>query len=76
MGRDEKLNRRRIVLDELDQDKSIDQEEYRVKVKEYQLRLLNLQRALMEKRRNVVVVVEGSGRCRQRRGDQASGRET
>ncbi len=56
---DEKLNKRRIVLDALDQDKSIDQEEYRVKVKEYQLRLLNLQRALMEKRRYVVVVVEG-----------------
>ena len=57
--RDEKLNKKRIVLDALDQDKSIDQEEYRVKIKEYQLRLLNLQRALMESRRYVVVVVEG-----------------
>ena len=48
MGKDEKLNKRRIVLDDLDQNKSVDQEEYRVKIKEYQLRLLNLQRALME----------------------------
>ena len=59
MGKDEKLNKRRIVLDALDQNKSIDQEEYRVKLKEYQLRLLNLQRALMESRHNVLVVVEG-----------------
>ena len=59
MGKDEKLNKRRIVLDALDQNKSIDQEEYRVKLKEYQLRLLNLQRALMESRQNVLVVVEG-----------------
>jgi AMP-polyphosphate phosphotransferase len=59
MGKDERLNRRRIVLDELDQNKSVDQEEYRVRLKEYQLRLLNLQRALMESRHNLVVVVEG-----------------
>ncbi len=59
MGKDEKLNRRRIVLDELDQNKSVDQEEYRVRLKEYQLRLLNLQRALMESKHNLVVVVEG-----------------
>ncbi len=57
--RDEKPNKKRIVLDALDRDKSIDQEEYRVKIKEYQLRLLNLQRALTESRRYVVVVVEG-----------------
>src|ERR1700726_5298979 len=59
MGKDEKLNKRRIVLDALDQNKSIDQEEYRVKLKENQLRLLNLQRALMVSRHNVLVVVEG-----------------
>src|SRR6202047_3686339 len=59
MAKDEKLNKRRIILDALDQNKSVDQEEYRVKVKEYQLRLLNLQRALMESRNNLVVVVEG-----------------
>src|SRR6202045_5392199 len=59
MGKEEKLYRRRIVLDALNQSKSVDQEEYRVKVKEYQLRLLNLQRALIESKHNVVVIVEG-----------------
>jgi polyphosphate kinase 2 (PPK2 family) len=59
MGKDDKLSRKPIVLDELDQSKSVDQEDYRIKVKEYQLRLLNLQRALIETRHNVVVIVEG-----------------
>jgi polyphosphate kinase 2 (PPK2 family) len=59
MGKDDKLSRKPIVLDELDQNKSVDQEEYRTKVKDYQLRLLNLQRALMETRHNLIVVVEG-----------------
>jgi polyphosphate kinase 2 (PPK2 family) len=59
MGKDEKPSKKPIVLDELDQNRSIDQEEYRTKVKEYQLRLLNLQRALMETKHNLIVVVEG-----------------
>lgn len=59
MGKDEKLTKRRIVLDALDQNRSIDQEEYRVRIREYQLRLLNFQRALMESRHNVLIVVEG-----------------
>src|ERR1700736_1872552 len=59
MGKDDKLSRKPIVLDELDQNKSVDQEDYRIKVKEYQLRLLNLQRALIETKHNLVVVVEG-----------------
>ena len=59
MGKDEKFEKGRISLDVLDQNKSVDQEDYRVRLKEYQLRLLNLQRALMESRHNVVVVVEG-----------------
>jgi len=59
MGKDEKLSWKPIVLDALDQNKSVDQEEYRVRIKEYQLRLLNLQRALMETRHNLIVVVEG-----------------
>jgi len=59
MGKDEKLSWKPIVLDELDQNKSVDQEEYRTKIKEYQLRMLNLQRALMETRHNFIVVVEG-----------------
>ena len=59
MGKDEKPSKKPIVLDELDQNRSIDQEEYRTKVKEYQLRLLNLQRSLMETKHNLIVVVEG-----------------
>jgi polyphosphate kinase 2 (PPK2 family) len=59
MGRDDRLSRRPVILDQLDQNKSVEQEEYRTKIKEYQLRLLNLQRALMETRHNLVVIVEG-----------------
>ena len=59
MGKDEKLAKKRIVLDELNQDRSIDQEEYRARIKEYQLRLLMLQRALTATRHSVIIVVEG-----------------
>jgi AMP-polyphosphate phosphotransferase len=59
MGKDDRLSRSPIVLDELDQNKSVQQEDYRSKVKEYQLRLLNLQRSLMETKHNLVVIVEG-----------------
>lgn len=59
MAKDENIYKRRIVLDALDQSKSVDQEEYRVRIKEHQLRLLNLQRALIDSRHNLVVVVEG-----------------
>jgi hypothetical protein len=38
MGKDEKLNKRQTVLDALDQNKSVDQEEYRVKIKDYTLK--------------------------------------
>src|SRR5213083_961885 len=57
MGKDDKLYKKKIILDGLDQNKSVDQEEY--KIKKYQLRLLNLQRVLMETRHNLVIVVEG-----------------
>jgi polyphosphate kinase 2 (PPK2 family) len=59
MGKDERLDKKGIVLDALDQNRSVDLEDYRVRVKEYQLRLLNLQRALMESQHNVLIVVEG-----------------
>jgi AMP-polyphosphate phosphotransferase len=49
----------RIVLDELNQEKAIDQEEYRQALKDYQLRMLTLQRALAETRDTLIVVVEG-----------------
>jgi AMP-polyphosphate phosphotransferase len=59
MGKDEKATKRHIVLDKLDQDKAIDQEEYKEKLKDYQLRLLNLQRSLMESKHTLIIVVEG-----------------
>src|ERR1700741_4853296 len=59
MGKDEKFEKRRISLDLLDQNKSVDQEDYRVRLKEYQLRLLNLQRVLMDSKHSLLVVVEG-----------------
>jgi uncharacterized protein YbaR (Trm112 family) len=59
MAKVEKSSRKTIILDELDQNRSIDQEVYKEKVKEYQLELLTLQRALMESKHNVVVIIEG-----------------
>src|SRR6202035_580687 len=59
MGKDERLGKKGIVLDALDQNRSVDLEDYRVRIKEYQLRLLTLQRALMESKHSVVIVVEG-----------------
>jgi AMP-polyphosphate phosphotransferase len=55
----EKSLRGTIILDDLDQNRSIDQEEYKEKVKDYQFELLTLQRALIETKHSVVVVVEG-----------------
>jgi len=49
----------RIVLDELNQEKAIDQEEYRQALKDYQLRMLTLQRSLAETRHTLIVVIEG-----------------
>jgi polyphosphate kinase 2 (PPK2 family) len=55
----EKLSRDSVVLDELDQDQSIDLEEYKEKLKQYQLELLTLQRGLTDTKHNVLVIVEG-----------------
>jgi polyphosphate kinase 2 (PPK2 family) len=55
----EKLFRGSVVLDELDQDQSIDLEEYKEKLKQYQLELLTLQRGLTDTKHNVLVIVEG-----------------
>lgn len=49
----------RIRLDDLDQNKSLDQDEYRKILKKYQLELLNMQLELREKKRSVVIVMEG-----------------
>jgi AMP-polyphosphate phosphotransferase len=49
----------RIRLDDLDQSKSLDQDDYKKQLKKYQLELLNAQLVLREKKRSVVIVVEG-----------------
>ena len=54
MAKLEKSSRRTVILDELDQNRSIDQEEYKERVKEYQLELLTLQRGLIESKHNVI----------------------
>jgi polyphosphate kinase 2 (PPK2 family) len=48
-----------IVLDALDQERAIEQEEYRARLKDCQLRLLNMQRRMAETNRSLIVVVEG-----------------
>jgi polyphosphate kinase 2 (PPK2 family) len=59
MAKDDKPPKKRIILDELDQNRSVNQDEYKTKIKEYQLKLLNLQRALIETKHTIVLVVEG-----------------
>jgi polyphosphate kinase 2 (PPK2 family) len=49
----------RINLDELDQNTSLSEDEYKDKLKKYQLKLLNHQRVLRESKRSLVIVVEG-----------------
>ena len=58
-SKEERLAPKRIVLDALDQSRAIDQEEYKEKLKDYQLTLLNLQRALAETKHSVIIVIEG-----------------
>jgi polyphosphate kinase 2 (PPK2 family) len=48
-----------VRLDDLPQDQSLTQEEYKRTLKEYQLKLLELQLALKEKKRALLIVVEG-----------------
>ena len=59
MIKEEKLSSRRLLLDALDQNRAIDQEEYKDKLKEYQLEMLNLQRSLVETKHSLIVVIEG-----------------
>ena len=48
-----------IRLDQLDQLRSIDQEDYKKQLKDYQLRLLEKQLVLKEKNKSLIIVVEG-----------------
>jgi AMP-polyphosphate phosphotransferase len=49
----------RIRLEDLDQEKSLKHEDYRKLLKNHQLELLNAQLILRERKRSVIVVVEG-----------------
>lgn len=53
------MAKERIRLEELDQEKSLEQDDYKKQLKKYQLELLNAQLVLAEKKRSVVIVVEG-----------------
>lgn len=53
------MSKPRMLLAELDQDVSIEQDEYRDKLKKYQLRLLNQQLILRDSKRSLVIVLEG-----------------
>src|SRR6516165_7296673 len=75
MGKDDKPPKKRLVLDALDQERSIDVEKYWETLKDYHLRLLILQRALKDTKHNVIIVVEGPDAGKGRR-NQARGRET
>lgn len=53
MGKD------RIHLDDLDQSRALEQDDYKKQLKQYQLRLLNMQLRLRERKNSLVLVVEG-----------------
>jgi AMP-polyphosphate phosphotransferase len=59
LTKEEKLLSKGIVLDALDQNRAIDQDEYKEKLKEYQLTMLNLQRNLAETKHSLIIVIEG-----------------
>ena len=49
----------RIRLEELDQSKSLDQDEYKKLLKKHQLELLNAQLVLRESKKSLIIVLEG-----------------
>ena len=49
----------RVRLQDLDQSKSLDQDEYKKVLKKHQLQLLNAQLVLRECERSLIVVLEG-----------------
>lgn len=52
-------NKQRIRLDDLDQSKSLEQEDYKKQMKQLQLQLLGMQLRLREKKNSVILVMEG-----------------
>jgi AMP-polyphosphate phosphotransferase len=59
LTKEERLLSKGIVLDALNQSRAIDQNEYKEKLKEYQLTMLNLQRSLAETKHTLIIVIEG-----------------
>jgi polyphosphate kinase 2 (PPK2 family) len=53
------MSKSRIRLEELDQAQSLDEADYKDKLKKYQLKLLHHQLALRETKRSLIVVMEG-----------------
>jgi len=53
------MAKERISLDGLDQSKSLEQEDYKKQLKQYQLQLLNMQLEFREKKNSVILVMEG-----------------
>lgn len=49
----------RIVLEEIDQARSLEQEEYKRQLKKYQLEILNHQLVLRERKNSLIIVLEG-----------------
>lgn len=53
------MAKERISLGGLDQTKSLEQEDYKKQLKQYQLQLLNMQLELRERKNSVILVMEG-----------------
>lgn len=53
------ISEKRIVLDELDQNRAIEQDEYKRRLKQAQLDVLNRQLLLRETKHTLIIVVEG-----------------
>lgn len=53
------MPKERVLLEDLDQSKALEQEDYKKQLKQHQLQLLNMQLQLREQKRSVILVMEG-----------------
>ncbi len=53
------MSKKQILLEELEQEQAIEKEEYKRKLKKYQLEILNQQLVLRERKNSLIIVVEG-----------------
>lgn len=53
------MAKERTRLDQLDQNRALEQEDYKRQLKKYQLEILNIQLTLRERKNSVIVVMEG-----------------